>query len=486
MKRTPENITAAVEYLEALEAGDYGLQSSILNALNYIIGRPGGTVVSREKKNLPTLHIAPNRIGGGIDVWVSNGYFVKNELKQLGFHYDSGSENWSKTVAPTDVIPLVNSIHPRVAGYDYDTGEDIFTLPEPKTDEVSEPEPSQKVNFPPNFQDRIKNNGITEYVDLIGPEKDLYHNCGYHLACVEDGQITDLRILGGDMTHGQEMTDYVENKIEPWLRSKDGAEIFVGMCSCYQFVEPERIFFHEESHAKQSIAKIVQLIQQEKIDNAPHYTTIVYTDAALNKWEKTVNNYGKKIKGSNGYRCVVTDADGKVLAEQINTRIEWANEAEAFAHLKAVEWAAANGITDLEIRTDNLGATVTPKKNKTAQGKYVWVREKIARENGINVTFRHTAGTCNPADAASRKVTDLDDLDKNPATQPDTPENKARNDAKARAGAEQFAAMGGSDAAYAWFEKLGESGKQQILGNSSFNTASGKKKVRAAFRRHNP
>ncbi|QDT59498.1 hypothetical protein SV7mr_20050 [Stieleria bergensis] len=120
--------------------------------------------------------------------------------------------------------------------------------------------------------------------------------------------------------------------------------------------------------------------------------TVVYTDAALNRVQKRVGNNGRLIKGTNGYRCVVTDEHGKVLHEQTNKKIQWANEAESFAHLKAVEWAAKNGVTKLLICTDNLNAAGAARKGKSKQKQYVFVRKAMAKEHGIDVQFTSVPG----------------------------------------------------------------------------------------------
>ena len=96
-----------------------------------------------------------------------------------------------------------------------------------------------------NLLHRAKEDGPILAIDLQGEEKDLYSGAGYHLVAVIDGQIKAVRRVGGDMTYEElesgDYSRYMQDVVQPWLKSQDGADIYIGMMSCFQFCDPEPI-----------------------------------------------------------------------------------------------------------------------------------------------------------------------------------------------------------------------------------------------------
>ena len=88
------------------------------------------------------------------------------------------------------------------------------------------------------FLQRAKKDGPILAIDLHGEEKDLYSGAGYHLVAVIDGAIKAVKRVGGDMTHEEiesgDYSRYAREVIQPWLKAQDGADIYIGMMSCYQ------------------------------------------------------------------------------------------------------------------------------------------------------------------------------------------------------------------------------------------------------------
>lgn len=132
---------------------------------------------------------------------------------------------------------------------------------------------------------------------------------------------------------------------------------------------------------------------------------ILYVDAAANRYEKVVNSYGKKLKGSNGWKIGIVSEDGEIRERATNTQATNSLAAEAYGILKAVEIAAEKGVIAVVIHSDAIGSLESP---ASEQGdKYLWVARKIAADNNLAVTIARVAGSENPADAISREVTTL-------------------------------------------------------------------------------
>lgn len=139
----------------------------------------------------------------------------------------------------------------------------------------------------------------------------------------------------------------------------------------------------------------------------------VYVDAAPNKWKKVVNKHGKIIRGTYGFKCSGCNEEGDELFTHINGQADYQVEGEAYAILKAVEYAAEQGIGMLEIINDNsavVGAVMNDfrmKSRKSKAGKYLWVAGKIANEHGVVVSAEWCASEDNKADGLSRVQADL-------------------------------------------------------------------------------
>lgn len=78
---------------------------------------------------------------------------------------------------------------------------------------------------------------------IEGPVADKYHGCGQALAAVTGGKIVDLVYLRDVIEDVDEESEASvrqalnSEKIGPTVRYLSGlGEVFVGMCSCYEFV----------------------------------------------------------------------------------------------------------------------------------------------------------------------------------------------------------------------------------------------------------
>ena len=95
------------------------------------------------------------------------------------------------------------------------------------------------------FLQRAKEDGPILAIDLHGEEKDLYSGAGYHLVAGSDGASKAVKRVGGDMTHEEiesgDYSRYAREVIQPWLKAQDGADIYIGMMSCYQFCDPQPV-----------------------------------------------------------------------------------------------------------------------------------------------------------------------------------------------------------------------------------------------------
>ncbi len=138
----------------------------------------------------------------------------------------------------------------------------------------------------------------------------------------------------------------------------------------------------------------------------------IYFDAAPNAWEKVINKFGKKIKGTNGFKIGIVDNEGNELDQGHNTRIEWQIEGEAWAALKTINYLMDNNIKKATLLGDNepvMNSLINkkPMKSKTMAGKYIWIAQKIIKENNLDITWKQVSGDENKADYVSREISNL-------------------------------------------------------------------------------
>jgi hypothetical protein len=125
----------------------------------------------------------------------------------------------------------------------------------------------------------------------------------------------------------------------------------------------------------------------------------LYTDAARYSWWQGSKRYWGK-----DYKCVVTDAAGKVLNMRIaKFLMRRTDVAEAYAHMLAVFHAGEAGAASVIIHTDNLGATVRPCDKTHPRWAVVTLRDRLIWLYGLTVSYVFVTGEDNPADAPSRK-----------------------------------------------------------------------------------
>tara|TARA_X000001382_G_scaffold71870_1_gene50098 strand:- start:41 stop:370 length:330 start_codon:yes stop_codon:yes gene_type:complete len=86
-----------------------------------------------------------------------------------------------------------------------------------------------------DFLDRMKKNNCT-YVDLNESESELYRGAGWAIAHVSEGEINSLTYLNEFEYESEE--EEAQAAVKAAL--KEGNAYF-GMCSSYQFCEPELI-----------------------------------------------------------------------------------------------------------------------------------------------------------------------------------------------------------------------------------------------------
>jgi len=123
-------------------------------------------------------------------------------------------------------------------------------------------------------------------------------------------------------------------------------------------------------------------------------TTRIYIDAS--------GSYGGPF-----FTGLLAQRGGKEVGSDraINTKAidSWA--AEAYGLLKAIEWAAKEGLRLVHVVTD-CGAPFGGGKGKSPSSKqarkYVWVANKIAKENGIRFQVSRIDREQNLADSVAR------------------------------------------------------------------------------------
>lgn len=85
---------------------------------------------------------------------------------------------------------------------------------------------------------------MTTVFKIDGPLADKYHGCGYALAAVLNGQLVDIKYLDdififdcGSIDAKEVPTLLNDQRLGPTVRYLQSlGEVFVGMCSCYEFV----------------------------------------------------------------------------------------------------------------------------------------------------------------------------------------------------------------------------------------------------------
>lgn len=129
---------------------------------------------------------------------------------------------------------------------------------------------------------------------------------------------------------------------------------------------------------------------------------IIWCDAAPNTVTKVVNGYGKQVKYNNGgYRAgIKCDAAEEVF---VNRQCPDQFAAECWSVLKAVEFAVEHCIAECVIRNDRIGGFDATKKRGYIGAKYLWVAQKLASENNIQLEFDRCTGAENLADPVSRR-----------------------------------------------------------------------------------
>lgn len=130
----------------------------------------------------------------------------------------------------------------------------------------------------------------------------------------------------------------------------------------------------------------------------------IHCDSSENTVRATVNSYGKKIKFNNGgYRVGLFVLEDKTEAVFYNTQCPDQFAGECFAVLKAVEFATEAGCSEAVIVNDRIGSFVDSTKRGYVGAKYLWVAQKIASENGLEVSFDRCSSAENLADSVARR-----------------------------------------------------------------------------------
>lgn len=114
-----------------------------------------------------------------------------------------------------------------------------------------------------NVQDRIEKAPACEVINLTEAEKDIYNGAGWKLARFVDGALVGLF----DPTEVeyredvQAMADEALENATAWLANAEG-EVWLVMCSSYQFCEPRRITLTDAA----ALAKLARVIGESLAD----------------------------------------------------------------------------------------------------------------------------------------------------------------------------------------------------------------------------
>lgn len=130
--------------------------------------------------------------------------------------------------------------------------------------------------------------------------------------------------------------------------------------------------------------------------------TEIYFDAHENTVRATVNRFGKKLKFDNGGHRIGIIC-GEIEAVYYNTVCPDQFAAECFGCLKAVEFAKEQGLKSVTLRNDRITSFQATTKRGYKGTTYLWLAEKMAREEGIEVDFEYVQSEENLADKVSRR-----------------------------------------------------------------------------------
>lgn len=167
--------------------------------------------------------------------------------------------------------------------------------------------------------------------------------------------------------------------------------------------EAERAAAAERRAREQAEADRAEAARRQAVADAPLAGDgVIWCDAAENTVRRVMNGYGRVRKYDNGgYRVGLKS--GACEQRHYNTRCPDQFSGECFAVLKAIELAAARGLSACTIRNDRIGGFEASTKRGYVGAKYLWVAKKIAAEAGLTVTFDRCSGTENLADRVSRQ-----------------------------------------------------------------------------------
>ena len=128
----------------------------------------------------------------------------------------------------------------------------------------------------------------------------------------------------------------------------------------------------------------------------------IYIDSGFIRFYKIVNSFGKKVEIRKDIYVAGVDSDRNVLFEKRNTKVEWQIEGEAYAYLCLVNYLKDKGISKAEVLMDNT-TIFSIKKGKTKAKTYVWIADKVAKENNIDLDVKWVRSDENIADQWANK-----------------------------------------------------------------------------------
>ncbi len=111
-----------------------------------------------------------------------------------------------------------------------------------------------------NVIDRIEQAPACEVINLTEAEKNIYNGAGWKLARFVDGQLAGFfdPMEVEYRVDVQAMTDEAVENATAWLANAEG-EVWLVMCSCYQFCEPRRITLDDAS----ALAKMARVFGEQ-------------------------------------------------------------------------------------------------------------------------------------------------------------------------------------------------------------------------------
>ena len=189
---------------------------------------------------------------------------------------------------------------------------------------------------------------------------------------------------------------FEEWKVVKWTKyyDKEKGEYLNGGYEGFEKENPKCQEQKKLSEELKGLKKIVEdkelaELKQEQQDFKDKGGVVIFVDGARNQW---------------GGRYGITDNDGNKIEQGTNGQITEQIEIEAYAVLKAVNWAVAEKVKTLKIMTDSQVLSYgVDFKSKTKAGKYFWLARKIAKDENINLIFEWVPGKENKADYLTRK-----------------------------------------------------------------------------------